>query len=122
MPLEKSTDSETTNGKMGQYTMVIGRRTKYQASVLIPGSMDVNTRVNGLTTTWKASEFINGVMEEFTKVNTRTIKNMALVSTPVLIKKSMKATGTRENSMGSVLILLLKAIKSNLVCGKTVSV
>ena len=108
---EKNTESEAINGMMDQCTTDIGRRTKYQALVFIPGSMDGVTRVNGLTIIWKALEFTNGMTTKCTKANTRTIKNMALESSPMLTTEAMKATGTWASSTESALMLVLKIVK-----------
>lgn len=62
------------------------------------------TRANGSIIIWKGWEFITGQMEGATKGSTWAIKSMGLESIIGQMAASTKGIGTKEGSMGWVLI------------------
>lgn len=70
--------------------------------------MAVGMKVNGLKIIWKEWEYIFGMMVVFMQANIKTIRSMALESTPGLMEDAMKVIGFVENSTGWALTLYLR--------------
>lgn len=90
---------EFTNGKTVEATTGSGVKTICKASVTTCTLMELSITANILTTRKKAMENTTGLMVA-----------------------SMKAGGTRGNSMDSAFTLILKRILLNSVCGSSASV
>jgi hypothetical protein len=98
---------ENISGLMALFMKVNGSTIALTERESIYGKMGENTMESGKIMIWKALVYTSGQMGVYMKVNIRMIRNVDTESITGLMDASMKAGGTRVNSMDLVLISIL---------------